>query len=169
MIECSVFGYLKEIDCICNYLRLCKRTDKIATESIFSNGLNVLLVSEESDGVYLISRGAPDRNKNRMSLCSKVQRSRVRTLGTLKVFLFSLGFELVRQGKVELITFEKEPGHIEISKHVSEESSKHKETDDYYLVKVFVISENAHDGERMLSRVIEELEGQVQLVKPSIK
>ncbi|AFM98596.1 hypothetical protein EHEL_070690 [Encephalitozoon hellem ATCC 50504] len=170
MIECSVFGYLKEIDCICSHLRLYKRTEKIVNESIYSNGPNTLLVSEENDGVYLISRSAPDRNKNRISLCSKVQRSRVRTLNTLKTFLSSLGFELERQGRVELITFEKGSSHIEISRHVSGEGSNHRETgDDYYLVKAFIVSGNAHDGERMLSRMIEELEGQVQLVKPSIK
>nr|AGE95870.1 hypothetical protein ECU07_0720 [Encephalitozoon cuniculi] len=171
MIECSVFGYLEEVDCICNHLRLYKRTDRTVNESIYSNGLNTLLVSEESDGVYLVSRGAPDRNKNRMSLCSKVQRSRIRTLDTLGMFLSSLGFELVRRGTVTSTVFEKGPAHVEISRYAPEESGcrEDKKTGGYHLVKVFATAENAYDGEKILSKMIEELEDQVQLLRPSIK
>ncbi|ADM11830.1 uncharacterized protein Eint_070660 [Encephalitozoon intestinalis ATCC 50506] len=170
MIECSVFGYLMEVDCICNHLKLHKRTDKTVSEAVYSNGTNVLLVSKEDDGIYLSSRGPPDRNKNRMSFCSRVQKSRIRTLDTLKEFLSSFGFELVREGQVELTTFEKGAGRIEISRSISDEgNSQEVDTGRYWLVKVFVTSENTQNGERMLSRLIEELEDQVQLIKPSIK
>lgn len=170
MIECSVFGYVKEIDCLCRHLRLHRRTDRITCESLYSNGVSILLVSEEDDGVYLVSRGPPDRNKNRMSLCSRVQRSRVKTLGMLGEFLSSLGFELVRHSKVTSIVFERGQGNVEISRSTSSgESGSGGHGDEYYLVRAFVKAESASDGERMLSRMVEELEDQVQLMKPLIK
>lgn len=179
MIECSIFGYLKEIDCLCNCLRLYRRTDATVHETIYANASKTLMVSEEKNGVYLLSRDAPDKNKNRTALCSNIQRSKVKTPNTLGSFLSAFGFELIRRNKVSIITFKRENINVEISRCISEEDGMHRielespsaklEMDEFYLVKVFTIAESAADGEKVLSKVAEELEEQVQLVKPSVR
>lgn len=160
MLECSMFGYLREIDGLCNYLRLYRRTERITNETLYTNGSRTLVVCEGADGIYLVNRDMPDRNKNRTALCSRIQRHRIKTPDTLGLFLSAFGFEAVRQNRVTAIVFEKEGVGIEISRCST------GETDDIYLVKASVVTESAADGEKLVGKVAEELEEHVQLVKP---
>lgn len=170
-----MFGYLKEIDCLCSCLRFCRSKRTNADETLYSNGSRVIVVSKEEDGMYLVSRDAPDKNKNRTALCSNIQRSRIKTPGTLSVFLSALGFEPVRSNRITSITFERENVNIEISKHdarpdnASGDGGHSDALDDLYLIRVFTFAENATDGEKTLSRITEDLEKQVQLVKPNTR
>lgn len=157
MIECSVFGYLKETDALCRALRMYRRVDAAVDEALYSNGRGVLVVTEEQDGMHLVSREAPDRNRNRMSLCCRLQRARTNTPETLDSLLSALGFSLVRRNRVFTIVFEREEASVEISRI---------EQTGMYLVKVSAVAESAAEGEKMLSRAVEELEDQVQLIKP---
>ncbi|KAM0672157.1 hypothetical protein CWI42_080680 [Ordospora colligata] len=165
MIECSMFGYLEMIDGLCSYLRFYNRTDTVVRERIYSNGLRSLTVAVEDEDVYLVSRSLPDMNKSRVSFCSVVQKTRVITSRGLEGFLSALGFVFVKENKVSVTSFRRHPVEVEISKWKSEYSN----VDRLHLVKVSVTTENANDGERILSKMVEELESQVQLLRPNLK
>lgn len=181
-----MFGYLSEVDCLCSFLKPHRRTDNLVNEKVYSNASRILIVSEESDGIYLLSRDVPDKNKNRTALCSRIQKSRIKTPETLGSFLSAFDFELISFGRFSTTVFHAGAVNIEISKfsnqkdevlqnkqkqHVlgNDEHLVDSEIDGLYLVKVFTIAETATDGEKTLSKIVEELEEQVQLIKPSVK
>lgn len=165
MIECSMFGYLERIDGLCSYLRFYDRTDTVVREKIYSNGSRSLTVAVEDEKMYLVSRSLPDMNKSRISFCSVVQKTLVSTPRGLEGFLSALGFAFVRENNVSVVSFLRHPVEVEVSKWKSEDES----VDRLHLVKVSVATENVNDGEKILSKVVEELESQVQLLRPSLK
>lgn len=143
-----------------------------------------ILYKEKSDknGVKICFYSIPDRNKQRMSIARKI--TTITLQEDYEKFLVGIGYKNTRTRLVEGYRYYRNGYIIELSKmkrasdiQDSSEEEILEEVEqnipeflyEFYLVKVFVNTENPVEGEEILNMAFNELSDVVKVIKPSVQ
>lgn len=174
MLECSVYGILIK--------KLNKGVKFTRTEQVYSDGTRTgYVVKNIVDGEIkeeIIIKEIPDRNKQRISIVQKIIKFDSSNNAAL---LKTIGFEPISYNRVEGYLYYRNGYKIEISRlRPAEETVDSSEENNfgnneipkdflkYYLVKVFLETEDINEGEMLIEKALQDLNGEVELIKPSL-
>lgn len=173
MFECALFGMCRE------ELRLSGRQFSRVEKAYGVDGKKAIVHIEKSRGdVEVCFYDIPDRNKQRMSITRK--KTIVSFTSEYDKFLTAIGYKSLGINSVEGFRYYRNGYIIEISKmkRMEDVMDNGREEElagssdlpecifEYYLVKVFVNTENISEGEEVLNTAFHELSDIVTLVKP---
>jgi hypothetical protein len=175
MLECSVYGLLAK--------KPNKGIKFRRTERIYSDGIKTRIVVKDyyEDGTSInetILKETPDRNKQRISIVQKITKLNIKDSD---LFLKTLGFNYIGLNTIEGYLYFRNGYKIEISRIMQNEDVVDSSEEDnlneneipeellkYWLVKVFVETESITEGENMLEKAFQELNGEIDLIKPNL-
>lgn len=184
MFECSIYGLLRR--------KFNWKGEKFRRiEKIYKSNTKTAIVCMDglsTQDVNITIRETPDRNKQRSSIVTKITKlsvpSKLNTEDRPEdLFLTTLGYSYAATNILEGFRYLRNGYQIELTRLVedeeivdsSEEANYDKKRSEippsfykYYLVKVFVETENIIEGEMLLENAFHELIGIIKLVKPDI-
>lgn len=185
MFECSIYGLTRR--------KLEWKGEKFKRiERVYAKNSKSAIINSDVDSSHeksssvstIIIKETPDRNKQRTSVVSKLTKLKILNKSENEdKLLCTLGFKYVHTNVLEGFRYLRNGYQIEITKIVKKEeivdSSEEENLDSeskeisssfckYFLVKVFVETENVHEGEKLLEDAFHELIGQIKLVKPDL-
>ena len=154
MFECAVFGMTRD------KLELGGRPFR-RTEKVYQAGEKKAIV-QIGEKITATFYDIPDRNKQRISIARKI--STVELTENYEKFLTAIGYTVLRTNLIEGYN-----GYaIEMSRIIKNEDLPDATADlfEYYLVKVFVNTENVNEGVEVLNEAFQELNQVIKLTKP---
>lgn len=184
MFECSLYGLLRK-----KFEWPGEKFNRV--ERVYSKGIRKAFLYIESarpptetehpcSSSVVVFKEAPDKNKQRTSVVSKI--SKVHVSENIETFLNALGYEHSTSNTVEGFRYLRNGYQVEITRlrkaedqagsiqegGFSTQNDMPPEFLKFYVVKVFVETQNVNEGEMLLENAFQELSGQVNLVKPNL-
>ena len=153
MMECALYGLRA------GPLRWAHAV-KQRTERVYRNGAARMCADEEHGRHVLTFRDAPDRNKLRTSVVTKISRS-VLLDGDPDALAQAIGFTLCSTSVLEVHSFTRSGYQIEMSREAGN-------AEEPFLVKVFVECDDVIEGEKVIDKAYRELEDMVKVTKPPL-
>lgn len=186
MFECSLYGLArKKFEWAGENFRRIEKVYSSGTKKAFVHIDSIrhqgTMPGREIRSSEIIFREPPDRNKQRISIASKI--TRIPATENTETFLDVLGYKHLisnvvegskhlRNGyQVEITRLRSSDDLIDSSEEEAIATESHGIPPDFsrfYMVKVFVETESVNDGEALLENAFQELSGQVSLIKPSL-
>lgn len=159
MFHLSLFGSVFDTGALKNklYFLHFTKTKKIINEVIYKDNNNHKLVySKEETGEVLTLYSPPDTNKDRITLCRKVDSTAILDNASAGFDYTDIGY--VKLKDVKYICSEFFNGKIYVRLIFENE---------IYFVYVFLYSENVIEDEKILQEFCDELKMHVELIKPT--
>lgn len=179
MIECALYGVMKE-----KFEWSSENFNR--EEKVYSNNKERIFVYSRYDeaagdafgaraarGVHeIVRREAPDRNKQKTTVLTKLHRARLGAAESPDRLVASLGYRLVSMNHEEVHCYRRNGYTIELARYLRTgdalPAGLPEELYEYFLVKVFVEVEDAQEGEQAINGAFRDLEGRVKLIKPPL-
>ncbi|KAM0685788.1 hypothetical protein COBT_002996 [Conglomerata obtusa] len=159
MFRCSLFSTTNETEELFTTLKLLNfaKREYQRHELVYTNSKRNRLVLNESDK-SLIVWDSPDTSKDRVTICSKYERTKI--LDFDKNFDFSrFGYEFVKEVRANVCEFVR--GNIVIEVVTDD--------DDIFFVHAFILTTSPGEDEKILKRSCDEMKDVLEFVKPPIQ
>lgn len=184
MFECSLYGISRGIlEWKGEHF---KRTEKIYLKNNKKAFISTETYYNKNSSTYITIREIPDKNKIRSSVvcrCNKLIPDEDNAVNNSVHILETIGFDYIKTNIVQGIKYLRNGYYIELTKILKEEDIvDSSDEEDYngkefnatskmlifYLVKVYVLSEDPTEGEKILENAMMDFEGIIKIVKPDL-
>ncbi len=153
VIENSVYGLVSKIPEDLNETG----QEYFASEIVLQEKNKYIWIEEnlKTNEKYLIERSKLDLNQHRSSISLNLKKSKFLDEDLLE------NYKEISRRKLKIVLVEREKYFIEFSKNLEERN-------DFYLVKVYSLTETSVEGDKIINEAIEELKGLMLLKKPNL-